>query len=216
LAGATVTGARRHAAEILTAVDQVLRRIDARPADLRGIVVADGPGSFTGLRIGWSAAKGLAQQFETPLRAVPALLAAAAGAGTRVGAGPVIACFDALRGQVFAAVYDVTTNGVTALVPPSLTTFGDLAAGMNVAPRAIVGDAVVQSIAADLWSGIPRLELQALPPGAESLLGVFELPSVSHEITASTEPVYGRLAEAQVRWEAAHGRALPDSPGRGR
>src|SRR5207244_11543200 len=57
--GAHMQGARRHAAEIIRLVDFALSRLSIRPADLEGLVVGDGPGSFTGLRIGWAAAKGL-------------------------------------------------------------------------------------------------------------------------------------------------------------
>src|SRR6059036_3431934 len=102
--GAHVQGARRHAAEIIRLVDFVLSRAGDRPADLEGIVVGDGPGSFTGLRIGWATAKGLAQESGVEVRAVPSLLAAAAGAALRLGAVPIAACFDALRGQVYGAV----------------------------------------------------------------------------------------------------------------
>src|SRR5439155_23612056 len=65
-AGAFVQGARRHAAAIVQLVDHVLTQAGLRPADLEGIVIGDGPGSFTGLRIGWAAAKGLAQQAAVP------------------------------------------------------------------------------------------------------------------------------------------------------
>src|SRR5882762_5387292 len=58
--GAHVQGARRHAAEIIRLLDFALSRLNIRAADLEGVVVGDGPGSFTGLRIGWAAAKGLA------------------------------------------------------------------------------------------------------------------------------------------------------------
>src|SRR5438034_5518008 len=53
--GAHMQGARRHAAEIIRLVDFALSRLSIRPADLEGLVVGDGPGSFTGLRIGWAA-----------------------------------------------------------------------------------------------------------------------------------------------------------------
>src|ERR1051326_8202016 len=81
--GAHVQGARRHPAEIIRLVDFVLRRLSLRPNDLEGIVVGDGPGSFTGLRIGWSAAKGLAHEAGLDIRAIPSLMAAGAGAGGR-------------------------------------------------------------------------------------------------------------------------------------
>ena len=57
-AGAHQQGARRHAAEIVRLIDFALSRAGARVADLDAVVVGDGPGSFTGLRIGWAAAKG--------------------------------------------------------------------------------------------------------------------------------------------------------------
>src|SRR5438093_7743675 len=60
--GAQVQSARRHAAEIVRLVDFVLGRLGITPRDLEGIVLGDGPGSFTGLRIGWAAAKGRAQE----------------------------------------------------------------------------------------------------------------------------------------------------------
>src|SRR2546429_5712125 len=69
--GAHMQGARRHAAEIIRLVDFALSRLSIRPADLEGLVVGDGPGSFTGLRIGWAAAKGLAHEAGAQLPAVP-------------------------------------------------------------------------------------------------------------------------------------------------
>src|SRR3989442_9089744 len=117
-AGAFVGGARRHAAAIVQLVDHVLTQAGLRPADLEGIVIGDGPGSFTGLRIGWAAAKGLAQEAALPLRAVPSLMAAAATVAGRLGSGPGAACYDALRGQGYGAGYLFRPGGgETALAP---------------------------------------------------------------------------------------------------
>ena len=69
-AGVFVQGARRHSAEIIVLIDHALEQAGVRPNELEGIVVGDGPGSFTGLRIGWAAAKGLAQQEGVSLAAV--------------------------------------------------------------------------------------------------------------------------------------------------
>src|SRR5207245_11538453 len=91
--GAQVQGTRRHAAEIIRLVDFVLGRLGITPRDLEGIVLGDGPGSFTGLRVGWAAAKGLAQEAGLELVAIPSLMAAAAGAALQGGPAPVRPCF---------------------------------------------------------------------------------------------------------------------------
>src|SRR2546429_317008 len=95
--GAHMQGARRHAAEIIRLVDFALSRLSIRPADLEGLVVGDGPGSFTGLRIGWAAAKGLAHEAGLRLPAIPSLLAAPARAALKLRGGPRAARFDARR-----------------------------------------------------------------------------------------------------------------------
>src|SRR5213594_5130630 len=120
--GAHAQGARRHASEIVRLVDFALAGLGIRPADLSGIVIGDGPGSFTGLRIGWAAAKGLAQQAAVPLRAVPSLMAAAGGVAARLDSVPVAACYDALRGQAYGAVYVFRPGEVETAMPPAVTT----------------------------------------------------------------------------------------------
>src|SRR5437763_11319285 len=144
--GAHVQGARRHAAEIIRLVDFALSRLGIRPADLEGIVIGDGPGSFTGLRIGWAAAKGLAQQAAVPLRAVPSLMAAAAGVAARLDSVPVAACYDALRGQVYGAVSVFRPGAVETAMPPAVTTVAELArvTPPPIRPRGVVGHGAVR------------------------------------------------------------------------
>ena len=213
--GAHVQGRRRHAAEIIRLVDFALSRLSVRPADLDGLVVGDGPGSFTGLRIGWAAAKGLAHEAGLELRAIPSLMAAAAGAALRLGSEPVAACFDALRGQVYGAVYVFHPDRVETLVAPAVLTVGELARVAPVEPRMVVGDGAVryaEEIAR--WIGAAPVPLEGLPPAATLLLALLEREGTGRiiEDPATAEPVYGRPAEAQARWEARHGRPLPDSP----
>lgn len=216
-ASVAVSGARRHAAEIVAMSDTVLRRAGVALADLAGIVVADGPGSFTGLRIGWAAARGLAHERDLPLRAIPALLAAAAGAAGREGQGVVAACFDALRGQVYGAVYRFDGTDVATLVAPAVLTVQELADRAGTAPRVVVGDGAVRYAAAvRSWTGRDPLEPGALPAGAESLLALVDRAGVGRLVGANDEPEYGRPAEAQAQWEARHGRPLPDPSGRPR
>lgn len=213
-ATAVVSGARRHAAELLHLIDDVLRQAGVGPGDLAGIIVADGPGSFTGLRIGWAAAKGLAQERDVPLHTVPALLAVAVGAAARVGPEPVAACFDALRGQVFGAVYRIGRESVETLVAPAVCTVAELVQRAPVRPRVAAGDGAVRFAAEMLaWTGVSPVPLENLAPGAESLLSLVGWSGVGRPIDVAAEPVYGRPAEAQAKWEARHGRPLPDPTG---
>jgi tRNA threonylcarbamoyladenosine biosynthesis protein TsaB len=83
------------AVSVLEDADELLREAGAEQADLTGLVVGTGPGSFTGLRLGLAAARGLAFALDLPVAGVSTLRALAAGSP---GAVPVI---DAGRREVF-------------------------------------------------------------------------------------------------------------------
>lgn len=211
-----VAGARSHAAQLIELADRTLGAAGARAADLAGIIVADGPGSFTGLRIGWAAAKGMAQERGLPIVAVPSLMAVAAGATAVLGAGPVAACFDALRGQVFAALYVVHGDRVETVLPPVTCTPEELVSRAPVRPRVVVGDGARRyAELMERWTGVAPLPIMSLRPAAVSLLALHERPGAGRVTAEADEPDYGRPAEAQVRWEARHGRPLSHPSGSG-
>lgn len=217
--GAHAQGARRHAAEIVRLIEFSLSRLRLRPADLAGIVLGDGPGSFTGLRIGWAAAKGLLQETGLELRAAPSLMAAAAAAAVKLGAEPVAACFDALRGEVYGAMYVIHPHRVETLIAPAVMRLEQFADRTAVRPRLVVGDGAVRYAAAvSRWSGTAPVPLESLPPLATQLLALLTREGAARvvENMLMAEPTYGRPAEAQVKWEARHGRPLPDSSGSSR
>jgi len=95
------------AVRVLEDADALLREAGVGPSDLDGVVVGTGPGSFTGLRMGLAAARGLAFALDVPVAGVSTLDALAAGAP---GALPVV---DAGRREVFTRV-----NGESAAVAP--------------------------------------------------------------------------------------------------
>ena len=206
----SIRGARQHAAQILPLVDEVLALAAVSLAQIGGVIVGDGPGSFTGLRIGWAAAKGLTQERQLPLIAIPSLLGAAHAAGVET----VAACYDALRGQVFGAIYTFAGDEVKTLVAPDLFTIATLAAHARTPPDLVVGDGAEryrETVVA--WSGRAPVGIDALPPIAGSLLALFSFDGARRAIEDPrvVEPVYGRPAEAQVKWEARYGRPLPNS-----
>lgn len=207
-----LTGPRTHAGGIVELVDRTLKAAGVTVERLAGIVVADGPGSFTGLRIGWAAAKGLAQERELELVAIPALTAAMAGAAAVFGPVPVAACFDALRGQVFGAVAIVRADRVEQVVGPGVWVPEELIAASPLRPRVAVGDGAVRyGLAMEQWTGVAPIDASRLRPAAASLLALMAIGNVGRRLVdpATAEPEYGRPAEAQARWEARHGRPLP-------
>src|SRR4029077_6610904 len=82
-----------------------------------------------------------------------------------------------------------------------------------VPPALVVGDGATRYPDAVLeWSGAPPVPLASLPPLATMLLSLFSRTGAARVIddVLVAEPVYGRPAEAQAKWEARHGRPLPD------
>ena len=112
---ATITGAgeveaelswragRNHTAELFPAIEDILRRSRITRSDLSGVIVAVGPGSFTGVRIGMATAKGLAIGLGLPLAGVGTLSAAAYTFGW--SGRTVWAVLDAGRGQVVGSAF---------------------------------------------------------------------------------------------------------------
>lgn len=207
-----LAGPRSHAAAIVELVDRCLGPLGLKPVDLAGIVVGDGPGGFTGLRIGWAAAKGLAQERGLPLCAVPSLLAAASGAAAMLGTVPIASWFDALRGEVYGAMYVVHPNRIETILAPALGKPEDLVVASSMRPRAVVADTPRYAALAESWSGMPQLSPAALRPAAVSLLALKNREAAVRRLEelSTAEPEYGRQAEAQARWEARHARPLPD------
>jgi tRNA threonylcarbamoyladenosine biosynthesis protein TsaB len=206
-----LVGERRHAAATLPAIEEVLRLGGVGLADLAGLVVADGPGSFTGLRIGFATAKGLLREHPgLALGTAPSLMAAAwRAAGFTQGA--VAALYDALRGEVFAALYRFGERGVEVVMAPRLTTPAELARTAPPPALAVGDGADAHAALMRAWTGREPVGPPEGLPRASALLGLLDVPGAVRPVEdpVSWEPDYGRLTEAQVRWERAHGRALP-------
>ena len=189
-------GMRSEGAErLLPAVAAALAEAGVGVAELRRIVCGAGPGSFTGLRIAASIAKGLATARPVPLYGVSSLALLVAGAEPAPAPGTYLAVLDALRGDVFVAAVSVRMDvAVSPLEAPVL-----------------VSRSEVQDLAARLGAlRAGPAEPLAWTPHARGVarMGAW-LATVPPVDLASWEPVYGRLAEAQVKWERAHGRSLP-------
>lgn len=123
--------ANHHTVELSPAIELMMRRVGVTPTDLRAIAVALGPGSYTGLRIGMSLAKGmaLAAEPQTPLIGVPTLDILAAAQPHQAERLCVVA--QAGRGRVNAGVYAWKGDRWAAAEPPFIASLSDLAARLD-------------------------------------------------------------------------------------
>jgi tRNA threonylcarbamoyladenosine biosynthesis protein TsaB len=208
-----ITGARRHAAALLPTIRALLARAGVSLDQLESIVLSDGPGSFTGLRVGASVAKALAHARDLPLWVAPSLMVRAAGAPS--GDGLVLSVANALRGEIYAAAFRFSPSGIETVLSPSVHRPAELRAS-GLQPDLAIGEAPPEILAGlEDWLGRPVIGGVQGAPHAARLLELVGRPGGAHHIEEPREwePQYGRPAEAQARWESAHGRPLPDSVG---
>lgn len=108
LAEYSVDFKKTHSQTLLPMIDEVLRMTETDGKDLDAIAIAEGPGSFTGLRIGAATVKGLASVWNKPIVPVPTVDGLAANfAGTDRLICPIM---DARRGQVYTGLYEYVDN----------------------------------------------------------------------------------------------------------
>jgi len=212
LGQAELAGARRHAAALPQLIDQALHLAGATAGEIEGIVLGDGPGSFTGLRIGATVAKAMLRARRRPLWAAPSLLALAASDDRERSGALVVAVGDALRGQLFATSIRVRPRGIELVLPPGVVAPDELAGRVSLPDLLVIRDEGAPPMPT-AWAAVPSA-LRC--PAAADLLPLIGVPGGARFIAhpAEWEPDYGRPAEAQARWEATHGRRLPDSTGR--
>lgn len=176
---------------LMPAVASALGAAGAAVGDLARVVAGGGPGSFTSLRIGVAIAKGICVSARLPLFAAPSLALLVGGKAESVAAGKYLAVLDAMRGDAYTALVEFDGRVVTALTEEQLVPRGAVAALAARHGARTIGTAE-EVDAAPHAQGIARLA-----------------PRLIHEVSLSAwEPAYGRLAEAQVKWEAEHGRSL--------
>jgi tRNA threonylcarbamoyladenosine biosynthesis protein TsaB len=93
-----------HAEKLHVFIEEVIAKAGISAQDLKAVAVSQGPGSYTGLRIGVSAAKGLCYALNIPLIAVDTMQTLASQAG--VTDGKIIPMLDARRMEVYSAVFN--------------------------------------------------------------------------------------------------------------
>lgn len=183
-----VTGVRTEA--LAPAVVKCLALASASARSLSAVVCGAGPGGFTSLRSAAALSKGLCSALYIPLYAVSSLDVLAWSA--TIPDGNFIAALHAGRNEWFAV--DVTrANHTTGIGAEYLVSDEELHSRAAHMRASLIGPGLDYDVS-------PRAEAMISRLGAIEARGAVDLDS--------WEPAYGRLAEAQVKWEAAHGRPL--------
>ena len=183
---------RGHAEALMPLIARVMKESGVAFAALDRIAVTTGPGSFTGLRVGLSAARGIALAANKPAVGVTTLTAYAAPVVSESGEQPVISAIDARHDHVYFQV--VSGNGSSLIWPRVAPIEEALAASRFGAPH-LVGNAA--GILADRWpaDAPPPFKVDAQP--APDIAWVGWLGAAVSPDTAPARPYYLRAPDAK-------------------
>lgn len=193
-----------HSRTLLPMAEELLRGTDTALADIDGVAVSVGPGSFTGVRIGVAAVKGLCFGAEKPAVGVSTLEAMAWNGVNRGEGALVCCCMDARRSQVYNALFTVRDGKPERLVPDRAISLEELAA--DLAARAetpfLVGDGAML-VSEYLTDRAMRSALAAGPMLHQSAWGVcMAAMGKEPESAGALLPVYLRLSQAERERQA--------------
>ncbi len=201
LARIALTARSEHASGLVPAIDRALAEAGVGRRELQGVVVGEGPGSFTGVRVAAATAKGLVHALSVPLWAISSL--AAAALAHDVGAIRYV-LFDARSDRVYGACYGVGRTGVQTLVPPHAGTLRDALDGNVPGGAVFVGDAARRHCAAIEGAGFKVAPEEREVSLADGLLRYLALNPGALPVSRVDiwEPRYVRASSAERLWTA--------------
>lgn len=205
LAERMVFNKRTHSVNLLPMIEAVLEESEVGRHSLAGIAVSGGPGSFTGLRIGMSTAKALAQVWDIPVVGISTLETLAyplAGHGNLIC--PIL---NARKNEVYTAVYDYAGPDLVCLGGPMAARPGELVEILLKFGRPVtfLGDGV-PVYGSGLKAGLGELArftplATTFPRGAAvAELGLIALREGRGGDPMTLRPEYIRLSEAEAVW----------------
>jgi tRNA threonylcarbamoyladenosine biosynthesis protein TsaB len=176
---------RGHAEAVAPMVERAMAEAGITFSELQRIAVTTGPGTFTGVRIGLSLARGFGVALNIPVVGVDSLTAIA----RNLREGPLLAAADARKGEVYAALFDAELQCVR---PPAVKALADAARGLP-AGAAVIGTAADMVIAASDRSDLVRATAGDLPVAANFAQYAAGLP----QPIAPPSPLYLRSPDAK-------------------
>lgn len=193
LAETTINIKKNHSITLMPAIDFLMASLDLTPKDLDRIVVAEGPGSYTGLRIAVATAKTLAHTLNIELVGMSSLLALVPSQQE----GLVVPLMDARRNNVYAGFYE----NVNPVLPEAHLPFADVLEQVKDAEQiTFVGEVGV--FAEQIQEYLPQANYQETLPNAANLA----LWAWDKEVDSLHDfvPNYLKRVEAEENWLKNH------------
>lgn len=197
-ASETLAIGRGHAEALLPLVARVMDRAGIEFAELDRIAVTTGPGSYTGLRVGISAARGIALAAGKPAIGLSTLAGLAAPLIAVDDSTHVVAAIDARHDHVYLQIFG--TGGRT-LVAPRIATLRDAVRAAITGPSRVIGSGA--SLLAKAWPKDTEPPLLVDPRTAPDISWIARLGAAAAEGYGSPKPLYLRAPDAQPQ-DAVH------------
>lgn len=191
---------RGHAEALMPLIARVMAQFGGGFPALERIAVTIGPGSFTGLRVGISAARGLGLAASKPVVGVSTLAAYAAPLLDESVEDPIVVAIDARHDHVYAQIF---SGDGTTLLKPAVIAVDDLIHAARVGPPRLVGNAA-QMLAARWPERAERPVLVDAQPGPD-IAWVAYVGAAADPATAPARPYYLRAPDAKPK------AAVPDA-----
>ena len=194
LAQMTLNIKKNHSITLMSAIDFLMNSLDMKPTDLDRIVVAQGPGSYTGLRMAVATAKTLAHTLKIELVGVSSLLALV----PEQVEGLVIPVMDARRNNVYAGFY----QSGQSVRPEAHLPLAEVLEIAGVANQSVTFVGETTAFTEQIEAALPQAAIQPTLPDAAAIgrLGL-DLPAQSiHDFV----PNYLKRVEAEENWLKTH------------
>jgi tRNA threonylcarbamoyladenosine biosynthesis protein TsaB len=198
---------RGHAEALMPLIARVMKDAGVAFASLDRIAVTTGPGSFTGLRVGLSAARGIALAANKPVVGLTTLTAYAAPIVSQNGEQPVISAIDARHDQVY---FQAVSGDGGSLIRPRVASIEEALGASRFGAPHLVGNAA--KILADRWpaDAPPPFKVDAQP--APDIAGVAWLGAAVSPDSAPPRPFYLRAPDAKPPKDSLPKAPQPSAP----
>ncbi len=197
LGSESVPMVRGHAEALMPLIDGLFGHLGVAPTEIDRVVVTTGPGSFTGLRVGIAAARGMALAAGKPAIGVSTLQAYAAPHIAEDASAPVIAVIDARHSHVYLQTF---APGGHTVIAPRLASIDEAVRRAAEKPARIVGNAA--KIVADKAIAMRTLPIVIDDRAAPDIAWVASTGAAMQEEVAPPKPLYLRAPDAQPQHAA--------------